>query len=132
VLTVAQVVEHAFDDTEHGLEIRVQVLVDRGADDDDDVLAFGDRPRIRRRGQSPGREHAREQLLAARLTERHPSRPDSFYGLFSAVIEGDSESRVGHHQSERKPDVAASSHDHNIPRERLSRSVHCILSRHVV
>jgi hypothetical protein len=55
-LTVAKMRRHVLQSARHCIRVRVQMLVDRGADDDDDTLAAADDTRIRGGGQGPGEQ----------------------------------------------------------------------------
>ena len=120
MLAVAQVVEQALDRVQHELRIGVEVLVDRRADDDHDVLGV--------RTRSSGSMVASSRSVATRPLEHLvgvalskngilPARTVST-ALASTSNSVDREAGVGEHETERQPHVATAADNHNIPRKR--------------
>ena len=74
MLAVAELVEQSLDRPQDEPRVRVEVLVDRRADDDHDVLGLADRRRVVGRLEPAGGEDPLEQLVGAVLEERHLAR----------------------------------------------------------
>jgi hypothetical protein len=89
--------------------VGIQVFVDRGADDDDDVL--GVRHDVRNVGstESPGCEHISQQLICSGFVERHPARIHLGDDGRVDVVRNDIEPFAGKHDGQRQSDVSAAS-----------------------
>ena len=95
--------------------IRVEMLVDRGPDDDDDVLGLTPRRRVvgrleptRRRGPCSS------SSSAPRFEERHLPGSDLVDGRGVAVEADDRTAGFGEREPERQPDVAAATDNYDI------------------
>ena len=91
----------------HRVEIRVEVLVDRGADDDDHVFHVADHVGRRARAQEPRRDQRGEQLRRTRLVEGHDAVVDQRDRALGDVVEHDLEPAAGEGEPERQADVPA-------------------------
>ena len=101
MLPVVELIEQPLDREEDELGVGIEVLVDRGADDQHDVLGLGDgagsvvassRSVPIRRSSSSSAPFSQKGILPAR---------DAIDGLGVAVVERDREAGVGQHQTER-------------------------------
>ena len=106
-LPVGQLVGDRLERGDHGLRIGIEVLVDRGADDHDQVLAPADGLRLGRRGQGavgqgPGQHRGGTGLLVG-----HLARSDLVDRLQIGVVERDPPAGVGERQPQRQPHVPA-------------------------
>ena len=101
----------------HRAEVGVEVLVDRRADHDDDVLGAPDRVGVERGLQDrPAASAAAQHLGGAGLDERHLARVHRVDRVGAHVVERDLEAAVGEREPERQADAAASAHDGDVVR----------------
>ena len=107
-------VEHLLDRPQDELRIGVEVLVDRRADDDDDVLGVRRRRGIVARLEPAGREHLARAARRRRARRTASCRPAPGRRRRVAVVEHDRTAGVGERQAEREPDVAAAPDNHDI------------------
>ena len=69
---------------------------------------------IRRRGQATRRQHLPEQLLGARLLERHPTLADGCHRALGDVEDGDAQARLGQLERQGQAHMAAAADDHDV------------------
>ena len=100
---------------------RPEELVDRRADHDDDLVV---RSRIAPSVLSSSRpvEDLPEQLVGARLEERHLARGDPVERRLADVVDAGPQPGVGEGEAQRKPDVARASEDHDVEVGRHARN----------
>ena len=99
----------------HRVEVGVEVLVDRRADHDHDVLGVGDHVGRARRPQPTRRQDRGQDLGCARLVEGHGARVHAGDRTLVHVVEHDVEATARERQPERETDVAAASDDGDGP-----------------
>ncbi len=114
VLSVSKVFEQTLDREQDVFRIGVGVLVDRRADDQDDVLGVGNRRRIARRLEPVGFDQPLQQLVGAAFPEGHLPGLNPADRVGIAVVQRDREADVGEHEAEREPDSSATADDGNV------------------
>ena len=102
--------------TEHGLRVGVEVLVDRRADDDDDVLGVRDHRRVRGGPKLTSRHGFGQGGLAAGLRERQAAGSNLRDGGRVQVEGTHSQARVGECDAERQADMTAATHHDHVER----------------
>ena len=108
-----QAVDHAQD----RLRIGVQVLVDRRAHDDDDVIGIAQHPGFAARGDRSRAHHPFEHGVGALLPEGHLACPHAVDRTLVVVVEDDTQSGLGECEAQREADTAAAAHDGEVSRE---------------
>ena len=106
-LSIHQVLRHTLDGSHDRLRIRVEMLVDRRADDDDHAFRHADGARLRRGSESSGDKSPVEDLLGADLAVGHHTGGDQADSHFVGVVEGYPEAGIGQRQAQRQADMAA-------------------------
>ena len=106
----------------HRVEIRVEMLVDRRADHDHDVLGVSHRRRVGRCPQPSGVEDLAQNLVRSRLVEREGAVVHEGDRLRIHVEQRDVETAIGQRQPEREADVPATTHDRGVDGERPAPS----------
>ena len=90
---------------------RPEELVDRRADDDDELLGPLDHRAVGAELEATGRQDAQE-LLGAGLHERHLAGGDAVEGRLVRVVDADAQAGLGEGEAEGQADVAAAAeHD---------------------
>ena len=118
VLAVAELVEQPLHRAPHELRVGVEVLVDRGAHDEHDVLGFRHRVGVDRGVEEIRRDHPLEHRVGVALPERHLARAHRVDRVRVEVVERDGDTGIGEHETERESHVAATADDDNISRKR--------------
>ena len=98
----------------HRVQVGVEVLVDRRADHDHDVLGVADRARIRGGAQSTRIHHRAQDVVGARLLEGHPRVVDRGDRVLVEVVERDAQSPVGEGEPQRETDMPAAPDDGDV------------------
>ena len=89
-----------------------QELVDRGADDDHEVVGPLDQVARRAECQTAGRQDLAQELVGAGLEERHLAGGDPVERRLVGVVDPDAQARLGEGEAQRQADVAAAAeHD---------------------
>ena len=89
-------------------------LVDRRADDDDHCVGAADHRRVGARTSAGRSAAARQELVGARLQERHLARGDPVQGGLVGVVYADAQAGLGESEAERQADVAAATEDDDV------------------
>jgi len=91
---------------------RPEELVDRGADDDDELIRALDHRRVGPELEATRRQDAREELVGAILDERHVAGGDAVERRLVRVEDADPQAGFGEGQAEGQADMApAPEHD---------------------
>ena len=113
-LAVAEMVEHLLDRPQDEPRVRVEVLVDRRAHDDHDVLGRRHHGRVVARLEPARGQDFLQQRVGTGLEERHLRGAYPVDRARVAVVEHHRTPGVGQGEPEREPDVAAPAHDHDV------------------
>ena len=113
-LAVAQVARDLVDRPVDRAQVGVVVLVDRRADDDDDVLGLRHRGGVEGGGEEPGLACGGEDLGRARFDEGHLTRVHRLDGFGAHVVERDVQTASGEGEPQREPDTPATPHDGDV------------------
>ena len=89
-------------------------LVDRGADDDDEVVRPLDHRAVGAEREPAGRQDLAQQLVRAGLHERHLAGGDPVEGRLVRVVDADAQARLGEGEAERQADVPAAAEDDDV------------------
>ena len=98
-------------------EGRIQVLVDRCADDQDEELAIAHEGGRVADDEVASGDHAGEHLVRSLLEERHAPAADELDRALVDVEDRYAEAALGEHDRERQADVAAAADDADVPLE---------------
>jgi hypothetical protein len=101
----------------NGLGIGVEVLVDRGSDDDDDVLRLAYRGRVGGGREGPVLHDPRQELGRSFFLERHGSLGDEIDRPVVDVVERDLQTAVCERDPQRKAHVATATDDRDVTGE---------------
>src|SRR5689334_20126367 len=123
-LPVGEVIRAAAERLGDGGLLRVQVLVDRRADDHDHVLGRGHDGGIGRGHQAPGRQDPVQHLVRARLGEGQAPRIDRGDRGFAHVVDANLGSPVRERERERQADVPAPPDDDHISAYLIKQTGH--------
>ena len=93
---------------------RAEELVDRRADDDDELLGPFDHRAVRAEAEPAGREDLAQQLVGAVLHERHLAGGDPVEGRLVRVVDADAQAGLGEGEAQGQADVAAAAEDDDV------------------
>ena len=116
-LTVAEVRQTVLDRPVERPQRRVQVRIDRRADDHHHELAFGQPLGRGRQFEASARQHLGQQLVGAVLQERHPPGAHLLHLRAVEIDDQRPQTGIGERQSQRQADMAATADHRHVTRE---------------
>ena len=111
---VAQVRRDLVDGLLEDRHRRAEELVDRRADDDDEVVRPLDHRAVGAEREPAGRQDLAQQLVGAGLEERHLAGGDPVERGLVGVVDADAQAGLGEGEAQRQADMAAAAEDDDV------------------
>ena len=93
---------------------RAEELVDRRADDDDELVGPLDHRAVGAELETSRRQDPAQEVLGAGLEERHLARGDPVEGRLVRVVDPDAQPGIGEGEAQGQADMAAAAEDDDV------------------